>query len=278
MRSWRRRSTTFRAGPGRPSSSGPRAGRPTRSRKLLHQLWIDKSFFLRCPDRTSLDIALRRHRCRALDERRPATRSWSSIEEEPARRRSLLRACLLRPGGGLRPGRRRGPRRRPRAGRPGPPPGHPRRRSDDPRPDPRHRGIRAVRPRRPGHGGPASQTRLRTVAHLTRDPRRAGPAARVGFSRCTSTVSTSGPADPLTWRTSSSSRRSAGAGSVADSSRAWRRSPSSGSAGGWNGRSWDWNMLARDLYSQARREGDGGVETVFRMTPVASRRPRARMA
>jgi hypothetical protein len=35
-------------------------GRPshTESRKLLHQLWIDKSFFLRCPDRTSLVNAL----------------------------------------------------------------------------------------------------------------------------------------------------------------------------------------------------------------------------
>lgn len=35
-------------------------GRPshTEPRKLLHQLWIDKSFFLRCADRTSLQQAL----------------------------------------------------------------------------------------------------------------------------------------------------------------------------------------------------------------------------
>lgn len=35
-------------------------GRPshTEPRKLLHQLWIDKSFFLRCADRTSLHQAL----------------------------------------------------------------------------------------------------------------------------------------------------------------------------------------------------------------------------
>jgi hypothetical protein len=35
-------------------------GRPshTEPRKLLHQLWIDKSFFLRCADRTSLKNAL----------------------------------------------------------------------------------------------------------------------------------------------------------------------------------------------------------------------------
>ena len=35
-------------------------GRPshTEARRLLHQLWIDKSFFLRCPDRTSLVNAL----------------------------------------------------------------------------------------------------------------------------------------------------------------------------------------------------------------------------
>ena len=35
-------------------------GRPshTESRKLLHQLWIDKSFFFRCADRTSLQAAL----------------------------------------------------------------------------------------------------------------------------------------------------------------------------------------------------------------------------
>ena len=35
-------------------------GRPshTEPRKLLHQLWIDKSFFLRCADRTSLQNAL----------------------------------------------------------------------------------------------------------------------------------------------------------------------------------------------------------------------------
>jgi hypothetical protein len=35
-------------------------GRPshTESRRLLHQLWVDKSFFLRCPDRTSLVNAL----------------------------------------------------------------------------------------------------------------------------------------------------------------------------------------------------------------------------
>jgi hypothetical protein len=35
-------------------------GRPshTESRKLLHQLWVDKSFFLRCVDRTALLNAL----------------------------------------------------------------------------------------------------------------------------------------------------------------------------------------------------------------------------
>src|SRR5262245_11886079 len=35
-------------------------GRPshTEPRKVLHQLWIDKSFFLRCADRTSLQHAL----------------------------------------------------------------------------------------------------------------------------------------------------------------------------------------------------------------------------
>jgi hypothetical protein len=35
-------------------------GRPshTEPRRLLHQLWIDKSFFLRCVDRTSLHSAL----------------------------------------------------------------------------------------------------------------------------------------------------------------------------------------------------------------------------
>jgi hypothetical protein len=35
-------------------------GRPshTEPRKLLHQVWIDKSFFLRCADRTSLLQAL----------------------------------------------------------------------------------------------------------------------------------------------------------------------------------------------------------------------------
>ncbi len=35
-------------------------GRPshTSSRKVLHQLWVDKSFFLRCADRTSLRSAL----------------------------------------------------------------------------------------------------------------------------------------------------------------------------------------------------------------------------
>jgi len=35
-------------------------GRPshTEARKVLHQLWVDKSFFLRCPDRTSLQAAL----------------------------------------------------------------------------------------------------------------------------------------------------------------------------------------------------------------------------
>jgi hypothetical protein len=35
-------------------------GRPshTEPRKLLHQLWIDKSFFLRCADRTTLRQAL----------------------------------------------------------------------------------------------------------------------------------------------------------------------------------------------------------------------------
>lgn len=35
-------------------------GRPshTETRTLLHQLWIDKSFFLRCLDRTSLQNAL----------------------------------------------------------------------------------------------------------------------------------------------------------------------------------------------------------------------------
>ena len=35
-------------------------GRPshTEPRKLLHQLWLDKSFLLRCPDRTSLVNAL----------------------------------------------------------------------------------------------------------------------------------------------------------------------------------------------------------------------------
>jgi hypothetical protein len=35
-------------------------GRPshTEARKVLHQLWIDRSFFLRCPDRTSLVHAL----------------------------------------------------------------------------------------------------------------------------------------------------------------------------------------------------------------------------
>jgi hypothetical protein len=30
----------------------------TQPRRLLHQLWVDKSFFLRCPDRTSLYSAL----------------------------------------------------------------------------------------------------------------------------------------------------------------------------------------------------------------------------
>ena len=35
-------------------------GRPshTEPRRVLHQLWIDKSFFLRCGDRTSLQAAL----------------------------------------------------------------------------------------------------------------------------------------------------------------------------------------------------------------------------
>jgi hypothetical protein len=35
-------------------------GRPshTEPRKLLHQLWVDKSFFLRCMDRTALMNAL----------------------------------------------------------------------------------------------------------------------------------------------------------------------------------------------------------------------------
>src|SRR5215510_12951524 len=35
-------------------------GRPshTEPRKVLHQLWVDKSFFLRCADRTSLQAAL----------------------------------------------------------------------------------------------------------------------------------------------------------------------------------------------------------------------------
>jgi hypothetical protein len=35
-------------------------GRPshTEPRKVLHQLWVDKSFFLRCVDRTSLQAAL----------------------------------------------------------------------------------------------------------------------------------------------------------------------------------------------------------------------------
>jgi hypothetical protein len=35
-------------------------GRPshTEPRKVLHQLWVDKSFFLRCGDRTSLQAAL----------------------------------------------------------------------------------------------------------------------------------------------------------------------------------------------------------------------------
>jgi hypothetical protein len=39
----------FRA-EGRPSHMEPR--------RLLHQLWIDKTFFLRCADRTSLQSAL----------------------------------------------------------------------------------------------------------------------------------------------------------------------------------------------------------------------------
>jgi len=39
----------FRA-EGRPSHTSPR--------RLLHQVWIDKSFFLRCADRTSLQSAL----------------------------------------------------------------------------------------------------------------------------------------------------------------------------------------------------------------------------
>jgi hypothetical protein len=39
----------FRA-EGRPSHTSPR--------KLLHQLWIDKSFFLRCADRTAVRQAL----------------------------------------------------------------------------------------------------------------------------------------------------------------------------------------------------------------------------
>lgn len=30
----------------------------TNQRKLLHQLWVDKAFFLRSPDRTSLRMAL----------------------------------------------------------------------------------------------------------------------------------------------------------------------------------------------------------------------------
>ena len=35
-------------------------GRPshTEPRKILHQRWVDKSFFLRCGDRTSLQAAL----------------------------------------------------------------------------------------------------------------------------------------------------------------------------------------------------------------------------
>ena len=35
-------------------------GRPshTEPRKVLHQLWVDKTFFLRCGDRTSLQAAL----------------------------------------------------------------------------------------------------------------------------------------------------------------------------------------------------------------------------
>ena len=35
-------------------------GRPshTEPRKLLHQLWLDKSFLMRCPDRTTLVNAL----------------------------------------------------------------------------------------------------------------------------------------------------------------------------------------------------------------------------
>jgi hypothetical protein len=35
-------------------------GRPshTEPRRLLHQIWLDKTFFLRCPDRTSLVNAL----------------------------------------------------------------------------------------------------------------------------------------------------------------------------------------------------------------------------
>lgn len=35
---------------GRPSHVSPR--------KLMYQLWIDRSFFIRCPDRTSLKSAL----------------------------------------------------------------------------------------------------------------------------------------------------------------------------------------------------------------------------
>ena len=35
-----------------------KASHTATERKLLHQLWIDKSFFLRCSDRTSLQSAL----------------------------------------------------------------------------------------------------------------------------------------------------------------------------------------------------------------------------
>src|SRR5262249_60788231 len=53
-------------------------GRPshTEPRKVLHQLWIDKSFFLRCADRTAVQHALE-----GADATTPMKRAGDKIVE-----------------------------------------------------------------------------------------------------------------------------------------------------------------------------------------------------
>ena len=242
-------------------------GRPshTEPRKLLHQLWLDKSFFVRCHGPHLARERARGRRPRDVHEEGRRQDRGAPLKK-PSREDRAAPASST-PVRTARPAR--GAAAKPAPGRVAL---RPATRADVPTILGLIRGIAEYE--RLAHEVEATEAlppraRLRAAA---RSSRRSWPSANgraVGFALYFFTVlDLHGPARPSTWRTSSSSRRSAAGGIGSQLLTRLAQIAVERKCGRMEWSVLDWNTPARDLYFKL---GAKAMEawTVFRMTPDA---------